>query len=163
MLTNGNNTISYNPYQTTQPANLALADEDMLAKSYLGNPFPQGADATQTQYALNKFVNGHGGNYAWASGSSNFQNNLITDINQGFDLAGGLYIYDNGSATLTGYSGHGDFDHWIPITYYSGSTTYYADPIYMAPDYTSWAVQGPYASTPTNNLSTILQRDGYLW
>ena len=167
---NGDN-ISYNRFVTSQPPSIALADETMLANNYLGNTWTptaqNGAGPQAVLDTLNKFVVGHGGQYNtvfYGNVAGNFQNDLVTDINQGWDLAGGLYIYE-GQATLNGYQGHGNFDHWIPITFYTngGSTTYYADPIYNAPDYSGWAVPGPYTSTATSNLISILQRLGYIF
>ncbi len=171
VLSSGGHTMSYNAYDITQPAATALADEDVIGTYFFGNapPSTNGVGPDQVMAVLNDFVNGHGGNYAevlYGNVPGNFENDLVTDINQGWDLAGGLDIIDGQNyATLTGYAGHGDFQHWIPITNYasSGATTYYADPIYMAPDYSGWAVPGPDASTPTSNMIAILERIGYIW
>lgn len=184
VLTHGSDTLTYNPYTTTQYASTALADETILAykdpnnvnNSYLANAYnpntpgsEPGAGFTEVTRTINDFVNGHGGNYApvsYGNVPGNFQTDLVSDINHGWDLAGGLVITGvKGDATLTGYPTGLPFSHWIPITYYSGggATTYYADPIYAAPDYSSWPVPGPYASTSTSNLITILTRMGYLW
>lgn len=163
--------LGYNPYVVTQPAPIALADEDKLALEphLLNNPDPLGAGPDAVMRTLNDFVNGHGGNYSevtYGNVAGRFQNDLVNDINQGWDLAGGLYIYDRPKyATLPGYTGHGDFEHWIPITFYNngGATTFYSDPIYAAPGYGGWAIPTPYESTATSNMIAILSRFVYLW
>lgn len=183
VLTHGSDTLTYNPYTTTQYASTALADEDILSqsssdptKNYLANTYnpntpnsEPGADPGPMLTTINDFVNGNGGNYApvsYGNVNANFQNDLVSDINQGWDLAGGLKITGNSrDGTLTGYPAGRAFDHWIPITYYTngGATTYYADPTHAAPDYLSWGVPGPYASTSTSNMIKILTRLTYLW
>lgn len=173
VLTHGSDTLTYDAYHTTQPASIALADENILAQSqYLNNPNNEGSDTGPVLTTINYFVNGHGGNYApvsYGNVPGNFQSDLVSDINQGWDLAGGLIITGNSwDATLTGYPTGLPFKHWIPITYYTGggTTTYYADPTYSAPGYTQatgWTTPGPYATTSTSNMITILTRLTYLW
>jgi hypothetical protein len=163
-------TITYDPFLFTQTYSTALSDEDMLANApdLLNNPFPDGAGPDDVTRALNAFANGHGGNYnevSYGDVANNFQDDLINDINQGWDLAGGLIIIQ-GEATLPGYDGHGDFDHWIPITYYGSINgtpyTYYSDPIYKAPNY-GWNIPPPYEYTPTSNMIAILSRFYYVY
>ena len=179
ILTNGGTTLSYNPYITTQSPSTALSDEQLLTSStYLSDPYNPvtgngpGAGPAQVLATLNDFVRGKGGQYStvwYGNVPGNFQNDLISDINQGWDLAGGLNITGNPwDATLDGYPRYLPFEHWIPITYFDngGATTYYADPTYAAPDYTAakgWTTPGPYASTPTSNMIAILQRMWYIW
>jgi hypothetical protein len=168
--TNITDHLTYDAYIISQPSSYANADEDLLANSsYMQTDQDGGTNFGPMESGLNDWVGGNGGwyNTVWQGNvPGSFQNDLVTDINTGWDIAGGLHIIDQtGYATLAGYAGHGEFYHWIPITSYanSGTTTYYNDPIYASPDYTSWHVPGPIASTTTINMIAILERMGYIW
>ena len=157
---NGNNVLRYNPYATSQSTLTATSDESMLAANYFGNSSNNnGVDPGPMNTVLNQFVNGNGGNYNPSSNTGNFQSDMVTDINQGWDLADGISIQPVGTyeSRLFGYAYGTYISHWLPITYYGsgGATTYYADPVYKSPDYPTsngWNVSGPYRPMTTTSL-----------
>ena len=172
ILTNGSDHLVYDAYRITQPSGDYTPDENLLAQSkYTGAVGGQTSFGT-VQATLNAFVGGKGGWYNPVMGANvpgSFQNDLVTDLNTGWDIAGGLHITGKATdATLTGYLPGVEFWHWIPITGYgnSGATTYYNDPIYRSTDKNLqyWTgVPGPVASTSTSNMIAILERMGFIW
>ncbi len=103
---------------------------------------------------INRFVSGKGSLYAQDWVKEHFANEVAMDIGTGWDVPTGIRIPSVNRNTLPGYPSFTPFDHWIPVTYISShkATVYYADPIYNAPAYLSWAVPPPYESSATSNL-----------
>lgn len=158
--TNGSNVLSYNPYVTSQSQSTATSDEYMLAVNYFGNANNgYGVNPGPMTTVLNDFAHGHGGNYVLDTNIGDFQNDMVSDISQGWDLADGISIpyvtpYEH---SLFGYAVGAQIAHWLPVTYDTngGATTYYADPVYNSQDYlpsNGWNVNGPYASLATSSL-----------
>jgi hypothetical protein len=156
-----NFTLSYDPYNISQPLNLADDDEYWLASNGVisGDIYNNGTSADQMLTMINYFVENKGGQYAEDWNSGNFQNEVATDIGSGWDVPDGIRIPSVDYDTLPGYPHFLGFDHWIPITYISSdkATVYYSDPIYNAPAYTppasySWNVPSPYEYTSTSNM-----------
>ncbi len=155
----GSDTLSYDPYITSQPYAYAYQDEHLLAgPNYFNNPSNQGADPGPMTTVLNMFIGGKGGWYNEETNFGNFQNDIVADIGTGWDLNDGISLYVDASASrIFHYPAGVTIAHWLPITYDTngGTTTYYADPVYNSPDYSSasgWNPNGPYASISTSTL-----------
>lgn len=165
-------TIRYPPYQVSQPTVSATVDEDMLAGEVifqLGNLAPRdsntnpndiaaGTNPPQVTDVLNRFVQGRGGYYVAQNDTSKFQNNLITDANQGWELAVGMTILANKTPVLFGWpTVDHDRSHWLTASFYSnaGATTEIADPVANASIFFQNHGYAVSAIPPHENIDTI--------
>ncbi|SDT41252.1 C39 family peptidase [Microlunatus soli] len=95
---------------------------------------------------------------------STFKTRLVTDVNDGYGIAGNAWEIANGPH-LVGHPADRQIFHWIPIRGYSnsGGNTHYVDPASGAASI-SWSGGVPKSSAiTTDKMVTILGGRGYVW
>jgi hypothetical protein len=160
----GGHTLTYDAYHITQPSQTAYNDEYWLATHGVisGDIWNNGTSVDQMTTVVDQYVNGKGGWYAqeWLSGSmssqiADYKPKVAGDLGTGWDVPDNIYIGAGSFYSMPGYPySHQLIDHYVPVTFISGdeNTIYYSDPIYAAPDYSTWTVPAPYESTTTYNI-----------